>query len=101
MVPMDVQLGQPFRKCSMLRIIPAENARFNSIHSPHACRLERKRKRAEEKAALKAEKEAEERRQRKLALLERGLGFGDDFAPAARPGEAGGPCPDGARWCSD
>ena len=78
-------------------IIPAENARFNSIHSPHACRLERKRKRAEEKAALKAEKEAEERRQRKLALLERGLGFGDDFAPAAGPGEAGGPCPDGAR----
>ncbi len=67
------------------------------MYSPLACRLERKRKRAEEKAALKAEREAEERRRRKLALLERGLGFGDDFPPAARPGDARGPRADCAR----
>ena len=61
-------------------------------------RLERKRRRAEERAALKTAKEAEERRQRQIAALGANLGLTDDIAFPARPGEAGGPCSDGARY---
>lgn len=62
------------------------------------CRLERKRRRAEERLALKTAKEAEERRQRQIAALGANLGLTDDIAFPARPGESGGPCSDGARY---
>ena len=62
------------------------------------CRLERKRRRAEERVALKTAKEAEERRQRQIAALGANLGLTDDVAFPARPGESGGPCSDGARY---
>ena len=61
------------------------------------CRQERKRRRAEERMALKAAKEVEERRQRQIAALGANLGLTDGPALPARPGESGGPCPDGAR----
>ena len=61
------------------------------------CRQERKRRRAEERLALKAAKEAEERRQRQIAALGANLGLSDGPAPSSGPGESRGPCPDGAR----
>ena len=60
-------------------------------------RLERKRRRAEERHALKAAKEAEERRQRQIATLTENLGLAERPADPARPGESRGACPDDAR----
>ena len=63
-------------------------ARKLSSRTP--CRQERKRKRAEERAALREAERRERWRQRKMLSLVDELGLD-------RPGEAGGSCSDGAR----